>query len=101
MPTRNINLTEHFDQFVTAEIESGRYSNASEVLRAGLRLLERQKEEDEQRLERLRALAQEGFSQLDQGLGIRLNGREEIAAFMDQISEEVRAQQASVNSTSS
>lgn len=95
MPTRNINLTDHFDQFVAGEIEAGRYRNASEVLRAGLRLLEQQKQEDEQRLARLRALAQEGFSQLDQGLGTRLNGLNEITDFIEQISNDVRMTPAS------
>jgi len=40
MPTRNINLTDHFDRFVQRQIDIGQYKNASEVLRAGLRLLE-------------------------------------------------------------
>ncbi len=46
MPTRDINLTDHFDQFVGSEIKAGRYRNASEVMRAGLRLLEQQSRED-------------------------------------------------------
>ncbi len=54
MPTRNINLTDHYDQFVQQEIDVGRYKNASEVLRAGLRLLEQQKREDEEKLAILR-----------------------------------------------
>ena len=40
MPTRNVNLTDHFDNFIQARIKSGRFSNASEVVREGLRLLE-------------------------------------------------------------
>ena len=35
----NISLTPHFEAFVTALVESGRYGNASEVIRAALRLL--------------------------------------------------------------
>jgi antitoxin ParD1/3/4 len=41
MPTRNVNLTDELDRFVLARIESGRYENASEVVRAALRTLER------------------------------------------------------------
>ena len=37
MPTRNVNLTEELDRFVLAKVESGRYENASEVVRAALR----------------------------------------------------------------
>jgi len=40
MPTRNVNLTDYYDQFVEELIMSGKYSNASEVMRAGLRLQE-------------------------------------------------------------
>jgi antitoxin ParD1/3/4 len=40
MPTRNVNLTDELDHFVLQEIESGRYENASEVVRAALRTLD-------------------------------------------------------------
>jgi antitoxin ParD1/3/4 len=36
----SINLGEHFEQFVRERIAQGRYQNVSEVVRAGLRLLE-------------------------------------------------------------
>lgn len=36
----SISLGEHFDKFVQGRISTGRYSNTSEVIRAGLRLLE-------------------------------------------------------------
>jgi len=45
MPTRNINLTPGLDRFVATKIKSGRYENASEVVRAGLRTLKRQEKE--------------------------------------------------------
>jgi len=55
MPTRNINLTPEMDRYVAAKIECGQYANASEVLRAGLRVLERSEREDQLKLEALRA----------------------------------------------
>jgi antitoxin ParD1/3/4 len=55
MPTRNINLTPQMDKFVDSRIKRGRYGNASEVLRAGLRALEMAEKEDEAKLEALRA----------------------------------------------
>ena len=73
MPTRNINLTVRNDQFITEQIDSGRFANASEVLRAGLWLLEQQSEEDERKLTVLRKLAAEGFQSLDQGEGLSLS----------------------------
>lgn len=36
----NVNLGSHFDEFIRLQIERGRFQNASEVVRAGLRLLE-------------------------------------------------------------
>ncbi len=41
MPTRNINLTDHFDNFIEQAVAAGRFGNASEAVRAGLNLLER------------------------------------------------------------
>lgn len=52
----SITLGPHFDAFITAQVENGRYSSVSEVVRAGLRLLE----ETESKLERLRHLLEEG-----------------------------------------
>lgn len=54
MPTRNVNLTDELDQFVLAKVESGRYENASEVVRAALRTLEHEEEQYEAKLARLR-----------------------------------------------
>lgn len=45
MPTRNVVLTDHQSAFIDEMVASGRYQNASEVLRAGLRLIEREEEE--------------------------------------------------------
>ena len=60
MPTRNVNLTEELDRFVGEKLASGRYENASEVVRAGLRLLEREEREYEAKLAALRAAIDEG-----------------------------------------
>ena len=54
MPTRNINLTDHLDDFIEGGVASGRYKNASEVVRDGLRLLEQRQAEDALKLERLK-----------------------------------------------
>ena len=89
MPTRNINLTEHFDQFVEKEIKAGRYRNVSEVMRAGLRLLEQQAREDRAQLALLRSLASEGFQELDQGKGIKLDSDQELEDFMRGIGRRV------------
>ncbi len=60
MPTRNVNLTDELDRFVLAKVESGRYENASEVVRAALRTLEREEQRYEVKLAALRMAIDEG-----------------------------------------
>ena len=52
----SITLGNHFDSFITQLIDSGRYSSVSEVIRAGLRILE----ENETKVKTLRSLLEEG-----------------------------------------
>jgi antitoxin ParD1/3/4 len=89
MPTRNINLTGRYDQFVESLITSGRYKNASEVMRAGLRLLERESKEDEEKLKVLRGLASEAFAALDRGEGTTLEGDQALVEFIRGIGRRV------------
>ncbi len=81
MPTRNINLTEHFSAFLDRQILLGRYGNASEIVR-------------EARLKALRQAAKQGFDQIDQGEGIRLQGKAGLAQFFNEIDSELLAQNA-------
>lgn len=67
MPTRNIVLTDRQTRFIGRLVRSGRYQNASEVLREGIRLVERQEAEDEARLKALREAASVGLADLDAG----------------------------------
>ena len=60
MPTRNVNLTDELDRFVLKKVKSGRYENASEVVRAALRTLEREEQVYEARLTALRTAIDEG-----------------------------------------
>ncbi len=59
----SITLGEHFETFLRSQIESGRYGNVSEVVRAGLRLLE----EHEQKMEALRRALLDGEASGDAG----------------------------------
>ncbi|MDR2239798.1 MAG: type II toxin-antitoxin system ParD family antitoxin [Zoogloeaceae bacterium] len=67
MPTRNVVLTDHQAVFVEQMVLSGRYQNASEVLREGLRLIERREQEDAGRLELLRQAANAGMADIAAG----------------------------------
>lgn len=67
MTTKNVVLTQHQREFIDALVTSGRYQNASEVLREGLRLLERQESEDAAKIAALRAAADTGWDDVASG----------------------------------
>ena len=58
MPTRNVVLSEQQHEFVESLVQSGRYQNASEVLRDGLRLVRAAEAEEAAKLDVLHAAAQ-------------------------------------------
>jgi antitoxin ParD1/3/4 len=57
MKNTSISLGDYFDQFVSSQISSGRYKNVSEVVRAGLRLLE----DEENKVIALKAAIKKGL----------------------------------------
>jgi len=89
MPTSHVNLTDHHHHFVQSMVASGRYKNASEVLSAGLRLLEQEAKEDELKLSALRGLASEAFDALDRGEGTTLEGEQQLADFISRLGRRV------------
>jgi antitoxin ParD1/3/4 len=62
MPTRNVNLTPELDSFIATKVEAGLYANASEVMRAALRVLERDEREHEEKMAALRSAIEKGIS---------------------------------------
>lgn len=74
----SITLGEHFDSFIASQVTTGRYGSASEVVRAGLRLLER----TETKTEALRRLLTEGEQS-----GI---AEYSLDAFIDEIDGEIK-----------
>jgi antitoxin ParD1/3/4 len=67
MPTRNVVLTAHHESVIETLVGSGRYQNASEVLREGLRLIEEREAREAAKLKALQEAAQVGIADLDQG----------------------------------
>lgn len=53
----SVSLGDYFEEFVDHKVSEGRYKNASEVIRAGLRLLE----EEENKIQILKNAIQEGI----------------------------------------
>lgn len=76
MPARNVSLTAHFAEFLDSNVASGQFSNASEVVREGLRLLEQRQREEALKLEALRAAIEVGLEDVRQGRVVRLASSE-------------------------
>ena len=60
MPSSNA-IGDHFEQFIKAQLESGRYSSASEIVRDALRLMEEREQLRQIQLDRLRQQIQAGI----------------------------------------
>lgn len=69
----SVALGNYFEEFVENRISEGRYKNASEVIRAGLRLLE----EEENRVIALKASIKEG---LESGVAKDFNSKKHLAS---------------------
>ncbi len=67
MPTRNVSLTAEQDAFVQKVVDAGEYQNASEAIRAALRVLQQQRREDALRLKVLRMQIKAGVDALERG----------------------------------
>ena len=67
MPTRNVVLTDHQAELVERLVREGRYQNASEVMREGLRLVGDKEEDAKTRLKALREAARIGIADIESG----------------------------------
>ena len=74
----NIYLGKHFEAMIREKVASGRYANASEVVREALRRLE----EDDEKLQRLRAMIAEADASFERGEGIEIT---DLRVFFDDI----------------
>lgn len=69
----SISLGNHFESFIESSLSEGRYKNASEVVRAGLRLLE----EEENKLIILKKAVQEG---IDSGRAVNFDPQNHLGS---------------------
>ncbi|WP_411832891.1 type II toxin-antitoxin system ParD family antitoxin [Pseudoxanthomonas mexicana] len=67
MPTRNVVLSHHQHDLVETLVQSGRYQNASEVLREGLRLIEERERIEAAKLKALQQAARQGWEDVAAG----------------------------------
>ncbi|MFP5307819.1 MAG: type II toxin-antitoxin system ParD family antitoxin [Gammaproteobacteria bacterium] len=88
MPTRNVVLTDHQAALVDRLVKSGRYQNASEVLREGLRLIETQDAEDRARLKALRDAAKVGIDDLESGRFLEFASADDLGEYLARVAGE-------------
>ncbi len=87
MPTRNVVLTNHQESLIETLVGSGRYQNASEVLREGLRLVERREAEDAARLDALREATRLGVAAVEAGEYLDFAEGEGLASYLEALGE--------------
>jgi antitoxin ParD1/3/4 len=89
MPTRNVVLTKHQETLIETLVDSGRYQNASEVLREGLRLVEQREAEDAAKLAALREAARVGFEPMDRGEFNEFENIGDLEDYLNDLGEKV------------
>jgi antitoxin ParD1/3/4 len=87
MATRNVVLTEHQEKLIEGLVSSGRYQNASEVLREGLRLIESREAEDRARLKALREAARVGIADVQVGRVRDFSSAPELRSHLDTLAQ--------------
>lgn len=85
MPTRNVALTDHQAMMIEELVTSGRYQNASEVLREGLRMVEQREKEDAYRLQALREAMELGMADFEAGRYKQFDSKESLRAHLKSI----------------
>jgi antitoxin ParD1/3/4 len=91
MTTRNVNLTDAFNRFIDEQIEGGRFADASEVVRAGLALLQRQEQEEALKLQALKRFAHDRFGALEAARGVTLDAHG-VSSLLDGLEAEALAE---------
>lgn len=94
MPTRNVVLTTHHEEVIDRLVKSGRYQNASEVLREGLRMIEQREEKEAAKLKALREAANVGFADLDEGRYLDFASVDELEDHLTRVTEDALAARA-------
>ncbi len=89
MATRNVVLTAYHDRVINRLVKSGKYQNASEVLREGVRLVAQREAENAARTRTLRAAIQVGLDDLKRGDFREFDSVEDFGRFVDDLAARV------------
>lgn len=93
MPTNarqlNVSITPHFSKFIRDKVKTGRYSNASEVVREALRKLEQEEMVAEQSRivdpDNFQEAVLDGLRSIERGEGTEIRTREELRRYFEDI----------------
>lgn len=93
MPTNarqlNVSITPHFSKFIRDKVKSGRYSNASEVVREALRRLEQEEMVAQQSTiedpDNVHEAVRQGFASIERGDFVEVQSREDLQRFFGDI----------------
>jgi antitoxin ParD1/3/4 len=89
MATQNVSLSAKQSKFIRQRVRGGDYRNASEVVRAGLRLLKQHEEEEKLKLRSLRRVAKEAFGEIDRG-EVEIIEPQKLGKFMKRLEAKAR-----------
>ena len=92
MPTRNVVVTDRQAEMIDRLVKSGKYQNASEVLRAGLRLIEQRDAADEAMLIALRQAVQVGIDDIEAGRYVDFESDEDLHKYFTALTDRVLAE---------
>ena len=91
MPTlNNVVITDHQQELIDILVESGRYQNASEVLREGLRLVEERHINEAAKLQALRKAVDAGWVAYEAADYIEINTEQDRHAFWAGIDTDIK-----------
>lgn len=91
---QRIEFSQHEVELIDRLVREGVYADASEAVHDGLRLLERDRATQAEKLDALRTEVKKGFDDLDEGRYTEINSEEELHAFMDDLSARASARVA-------
>ena len=94
MSTRNVVLTDYHDKVIDRLVKSGKYQNASEVIREGVRLVHDREKAQAAKLKALREAAQKGFEAIENGDYFEFTSRQQIRDHLEKVAKKARSRRS-------
>jgi antitoxin ParD1/3/4 len=85
----NVSITPHFSKYIREKVKSGRYSNASEVVREALRRLEQEEMVAQQSIimdpDNVKKAVLQGFRSIEGGRFTELHNQQDLQRYFDDV----------------